>query len=103
MRYSLAQMFAAVTLLSALGPASPATAQTSAVYVRFLAINDFNGNLRPPPGGIRIPDPADATKTIAVPAGGAEHMATLIKQLRAGQKNTVFVWAGDHLGARSFS
>jgi 5'-nucleotidase len=102
MRYSLAQMFAAVTLVTALGPASPATAQTAAVDVRILAINDFHGNLRPPPGGIRIPDPADATKTMAVPAGGAERMATLIKQLRAGQKNTVFVAAGDLIGASPF-
>jgi 5'-nucleotidase len=102
MRHSLAQILAAVTLVTALGPASPATAQTAPVDVRILAINDFHGNLRPPPGGIRISDPADATKTIAVPAGGAEHMATLIKQLRAGQKNTVFVAAGDLIGASPF-
>ena len=37
-----------------------------------------------------------------MPAGGAEHMATLIKQLRAGQKNTVFVAAGDLIGASPF-
>jgi 5'-nucleotidase len=85
----------------ALGPA-PATAQTAPVEVRILAINDFHGNLRPSPGGIRIPDPADPAKTIAVPAGGAEHMATLIKQLRTGQKNTVFVAAGDLIGASPF-
>jgi 5'-nucleotidase len=95
-------MLVAVTLVTALGPASSATAQTAAVDVRILAINDFHGNLRPPPGGIRIPDPADSTNTIAVPAGGAEHMATLIKQLRAGQKNTVFVAAGDLIGASPF-
>src|SRR6202048_3400756 len=101
MRHSLRPVVAAM-LAMALGPASSATAQTAAVDVRILAINDFHGNLRPPPGGIRIPDPAAATKTIAVPAGGAEHMATLIKQLRAGQKNTVFVAAGDLIGASPF-
>jgi 5'-nucleotidase len=79
-----------------------ATAQAAEVDVRILAINDFHGNLRPPPGGIRIADPADTTKTIAVPAGGAEHMATLVKELRAAQKNTVFVAAGDLIGASPF-
>jgi 5'-nucleotidase len=34
-----------------------------------------------------------------VEAGGAEHMATLVKQLRAGNKNTIFVAAGDLIGA----
>ena len=34
-----------------------------------------------------------------VEAGGAEHMATLVKQLREGNKNTIFVAAGDLIGA----
>ena len=72
------------------------------VDVPILAINDFHGNLRPPPGGIRIADPADTTKKITVPAGGAEQMATLVKQLRAGKKNTMFVAAGDLIGASPF-
>ena len=101
MRHSL-HLVAAAGLAVALGPAVPATAQTAPVEVRILAINDFHGNLRPPPGGIRIPDPADATKTIAVAAGGAEYMATLVKQLSAGQKNTIFVAAGDLIGASPF-
>src|SRR3981081_2190407 len=66
------------------------------------AINYFHGNLRPPPGGIRISDPDDTTRKITVPAGGAEHMATLVRQLRAGQNNTVFVAAGDLIGASPF-
>jgi 5'-nucleotidase len=69
------------------------------VAVTILAINDFHGNLRPPPGGISILDPQDRSKRIAVPAGGAEHMATLIKQLRAKKKHSVFVAAGDLIGA----
>src|SRR5215813_3411836 len=81
----------------------PASAQTAApVDVRMLAINDFHGNLRPPPGGIRITDPADRSKSINVPAGGAEHMATLVKQLREGHRNTIFVAAGDLIGASPF-
>jgi 5'-nucleotidase len=72
------------------------------VELRILAINDFHGNLRPPPGGIRIADPDDNTKKIAVPAGGAEHMATLVGQLRAGTSNNILVAAGDLIGASPF-
>src|SRR5207245_4809298 len=46
-----------------------------------------------------IADPQDKTKKIAVSDGGAEHMATLVKQLRATKKNSVFVAAGDLIGA----
>src|SRR5258705_4183565 len=47
-------------------------------------------------------DPDDKSKKIAVEAGGAEQMATLAKQLRAGAKNTIFVAAGDLIGASPF-
>ena len=63
-----------------------------------MAINDFHGNLKSP-GTFRIKDPADPTKTIAVPAGGAEAMASLVKQTRAEVKHSVFVAAGDLVGA----
>jgi 5'-nucleotidase len=69
------------------------------VDLRILAINDFHGYLLPPPGGITIADPEDRTKKISVPAGGAEHMATLVSQLREGHTNTIFVAAGDLIGA----
>ncbi|MBR0897624.1 bifunctional metallophosphatase/5'-nucleotidase [Bradyrhizobium tropiciagri] len=72
------------------------------VSLRILAINDFHGYLRPSPGGIRITDPADATKKIMVPAGGSERMATVVKQLREGHKNNIFVAAGDLIGASPF-
>ncbi len=86
MRHPLSLVLAAVTLMVAPDLAWRAMAQAPSVDVRILAINDFHGNLRPPPGGIRIADPADKTRKIAVPAGGAEHMATLVKQLRQGTK-----------------
>jgi 5'-nucleotidase len=96
MKHPLRPALIALALLAA----SPAPAQNqNPVDVRILAINDFHGNLRPPTGGIRITDPDDRTKKIAVPAGGAEYMATLVKQLRGGQANTIFVAAGDLIGA----
>lgn len=80
-----------------------ASAQTqSPVDLRILAINDFHGNLKPPPGGITIADPNDKAKKITVPAGGAETMATLVRELRTGHKNNVFVAAGDLIGASPF-
>jgi 5'-nucleotidase len=94
---------AALALFVAAGPAPQAFAESAApVDVRILAINDFHGYLRPPAGGIRITDPDDKTKKIMVPAGGAEHMATLVRQLREGRKNTIFVAAGDLIGASPF-
>ena len=98
MRSASALLLAALVLA-----ALPAAAQTPApVELRILAINDFHGNLRPPPGGIRINDPEDRAKKVAVAAGGAEYMATLVKQLREGHKNTIFVAAGDLIGASPF-
>ena len=97
-----AGLFASAILIMAFpgfGRTAEAADVAPPVDLRILAINDFHGNLRPPPGGIRIADPADKTKTISVSAGGAEHMATLVKQLRAGHANNIFVAAGDLIGA----
>jgi 5'-nucleotidase len=102
MKHSLAPVLAAVMLAIAPDPFSRAMAQAASVDVRILAINDFHGNLRPPPGGISIADPTEKTRKITVAAGGAEHMATLVKQLRQGAKNTIFVAAGDLIGASPF-
>jgi 5'-nucleotidase len=78
------------------------TFRRAAVELTILALNDFHGNLQPPPGGIRINDPADKTRKIAVAAGGAEHLATLVKQRREGKKHSIFVAAGDLIGASPF-
>src|SRR5438270_11125619 len=100
MRHPLAQMLMAAALAIALGPVSQGLAQDETpVELRILAINDFHGNLRPSSGGIRIADPDDKTKTVRVPAGGAEQMATLVNQLREGHPNNIFVAAGDLTGA----
>jgi 5'-nucleotidase len=98
MRHTPASALTALVLAAFLS-ASSAAAQTATVDLRILAINDFHGYLRAPSGGIRIADPDDKTKKIMVPAGGAEHMATLVKQLSEGHKNTIFVAAGDLIGA----
>jgi 5'-nucleotidase len=92
-----------VVLLALFCAATHSAAETTTpVELRILAINDLHGNLRPPSGGIRIADPNDKTKKIVVPAGGVETMATLVQQLRQGHDNTIFVAAGDLIGASPF-
>jgi 5'-nucleotidase len=95
MRSLLAPLLVLIALLAACATPRP----TTPVQVKILAINDFHGNLRPPQGGIRIRDPQDASKTINVPAGGSEHMATALNELRAKNPNHIFVAAGDLVGA----
>jgi len=102
MRTSLLPSLAGALLLMLAPPPRAAAQAAPPIDLRILAINDFHGNLLPPPGGIRIADPDDNTRKINVPAGGAEHMATLVKQLRQGTRNTIFVAAGDLIGASPF-
>jgi len=100
MKRSLRPIFAALALWAL---AAPASVQSSApVDLRILAINDFHGNLKPPPGGIRIDDASDKGGKIVVPAGGVEQMATLLRELRDGHRNNVLVAAGDLIGASPF-
>ena len=96
----LLPILAALAILTA--PAASRAQTAAPVELRILAINDFHGYLRPPPGGIEITDPDDRTKKTMVAAGGAEHMATLVGRLREGHKNHVFVAAGDLIGASPF-
>ncbi|KIZ41089.1 MULTISPECIES: bifunctional metallophosphatase/5'-nucleotidase [Rhodopseudomonas] len=95
--------YAVIAAMLLAGMTSPTIAETAKpVELRILAINDFHGYLRPSPGGITIQDPADPAKKTVIPAGGAEYMATLVKQLRAGHANSIFVAAGDLIGASPF-
>jgi 5'-nucleotidase len=90
--------FAACALAALLaGCATPVA--TEPVKLRVLAINDFHGNLRPARGGIRIADPAAPGRTVNADAGGAEHLATAVAELRKGHAHSVFVAAGDLIGA----
>jgi 5'-nucleotidase len=61
------------------------------VNVQILALNDFHGNLQPPAGS--------SGRIGTVNAGGVEYLATHVDALRATNPNTVFVSAGDMIGA----
>ncbi len=92
-----APRLALATLAAALLAGCALTPPAEPVKVKVLAINDFHGNLKPPQGGIRVRDAAG--KLVAVEAGGAEHVATAVAQIRAKNPNHVFVAAGDLIGA----
>jgi len=74
-----------------------ATPPPPPLKVQVLAINDFHGNLLPP-AAFRMPDPANPGKTLQIPVGGAEALATAVKQLRQDRPHHVFVAAGDLIG-----
>ena len=78
-----------VLLLGAVGAAGAKPSGT--VNVQILALNDFHGNLQPPAGS--------SGRIGTVNAGGVEYLATHINALRATNPNTVFVSAGDMIGA----
>ncbi|MBK1613394.1 bifunctional metallophosphatase/5'-nucleotidase [Rubrivivax gelatinosus] len=95
-----ATTLAACAAPPAVTPAAPAaSAAPGTVALRLLAINDFHGYLKPPPGGFRMPDTADPARTLTVPAGGAETLASAVRELAAGHPHHVFVAAGDLVGA----
>ena len=96
---STPRLFVALSIATVLAACGSPPRPNGPVEVKILAINDFHGNLRPPQGGIRVRDPQDASKTVNVPAGGAEHLATAVRELRAKNPNHVFVAAGDLVGA----
>jgi 5'-nucleotidase len=61
------------------------------VTVQLLAINDLHGNLEPPTGANGLIGPT--------PAGGAEYLATHLKNDIARNPNSIIVAAGDMIGA----
>ncbi len=89
---ALTLLLAAVGAAGATGDPSPrAEDRAPTTDIQILSLNDFHGNLEPPSGsGGRI------GTTLA---GGAEYLATHVRALRATNPNTLFVSAGDLIGA----
>ena len=89
--------FAAALLLAAC--AAPAPAPRAAVEVKLLAFNDFHGYLTAPFSGVTQPGADPAGVRTVIPAGGIEHLATLVTALRAKNPHSALVSAGDLVGA----
>ena len=90
-------------LMTSVGVAGPSeakrkvgkTTKDKTIEVQLLGLNDFHGALEPPSGsGGRI-----GPSSSAIPAGGAEYLSTHVDALRATNPNTLFVSAGDLIGA----
>ncbi|HET9497410.1 MAG TPA: bifunctional metallophosphatase/5'-nucleotidase [Candidatus Limnocylindria bacterium] len=62
--------------------------------VQILAVNDFHGQLRP-----ADPAASSGNRIGNTPAGGSEALADYVRALRATNPNTLFVSAGDLIGA----
>jgi 5'-nucleotidase len=117
-RSRLAALAAVILLVATTAPAalarpgdgSSAEENAQTTEVQILALNDFHGNLEPPSGsGGRIGsltdvDPSDKENLQCIApacllAGGAEYLATHVRALEATNPNTLFVSAGDMIGA----
>ena len=90
-----AVLFFGVLLLvahpAAAAPAQPAIQNAQVTNIQILGLNDFHGNLEHPQGS--------SGRIGTTNAGGVEFLATHVRQLRATNPNTVFVSAGDLIGA----
>jgi 5'-nucleotidase len=62
------------------------TGALAPIDLQLLGINDFHGRLEPPAAGV----------------GGAAQLAGLVDQLREQNPNTLFLSAGDNIGASTF-
>lgn len=69
-------------------------ASAARVSVQLLALDDLHGVLEPPPPG--------RGRIESVDVGGVEYLATHIARLRAGNRNTLVVGAGDLVGDSPF-
>jgi 5'-nucleotidase len=73
------------------------------VAVRLIAMNDFHGNFAPPAtsnGGTMVLPNGGAGQKVTV--GGAAYLATLVKNLKAENANSIVVGAGDSISASPF-
>lgn len=87
---------ATLVVLGALLLATPSTAK---LPLRIIGINDFHGQLESGDAALTLPDPAGTGRLTPVRTGGLTHLATLVRKLRSEVPHSVFVSAGDLIGA----
>jgi 5'-nucleotidase len=76
------------------GPPPIAEANAKTTQIQILGLNDFHGALEPPTGSGGRLGPSGTPEF-----GGSEYLATHVRDLRATNPNTLFVSAGDLIGA----
>jgi 5'-nucleotidase len=72
----------------------PAETNARTTTIQILGLNDFHGALQPPTGSAGRLGPSGTPEF-----GGVEFLATHVERLRATNPNTLFVSAGDLIGA----
>ncbi|MFE6131129.1 bifunctional metallophosphatase/5'-nucleotidase, partial [Streptomyces sp. NPDC056437] len=97
---------AGLTTVGALVAAMPAGASERGhghgrtVDVQLLSFNDLHGNLEPPAGSAgRVTHTNEDGTTRTIDAGGAEYLATHLRQAREDHRYSVTAAAGDMVGA----
>ena len=95
LRFAICVATALLALPATAGAAKP----TGDVNVQLLGLNDFHGHLETDTPGTIKPFDTGATSDPAVRAGGAEFLASHIRSLEIGNPNSLFVSAGDLIGA----
>ncbi len=109
----IAALMGAVLLASApvatAKPPDGAAGNAQITEIQLLALNDFHGQLEVVNpiassggriGGLQGTSPNQTClPPTCIPAGGAEYLATHVRDLRATNPNTLFVSAGDLIGA----
>ena len=82
-----------------------AASRAKTTQIQILGLNDFHGQLEVVPptasssGRIGALTSGQCVAPTCIPAGGVEYLATHVRALRAQNPNTVFVSAGDLIGA----
>ena len=71
-----------------------AESKATTTEIQILGLNDFHGALEPPTGSAGRLGPSGTPEF-----GGVEYLATHVRSLRATNPNTLFVSAGDLIGA----
>ena len=95
LRFALCLATALLALPATAGAAKP----TGDVNVQLLGLNDFHGHLEPDPRARSSRSTRAHRGDPAVRAGGAEFLASHIRSLEIGNPNSLFVSAGDLIGA----
>jgi 5'-nucleotidase len=91
---TLAVAIAVAPIAGAAGdPSDNGVKNAQTTEIQILGLNDFHGNLEP------VPSSSSGGRIGNTPAGGVEYLATHVRELRATNPNTLFVSAGDLIGA----
>ena len=91
-------LWAALASVSSLAFAAEPAAKEP-ITLSLISLNDFHGNILPPPGSVLVPDRNNEAGA-RVSAGGAAYISTLVQSLKQlNPQRTLVVAAGDMIGA----